>query len=117
MSPSSRATARVAEPTPPDAAQDKGPGEPATVTMPERMDFNAARDLHARLVDLRGGPVSVDGKAVVFGGALAAQILLAAALEWSAAGDALLLTVSPTLRDDLQRLDVLGRFPTLIEVE
>jgi anti-anti-sigma regulatory factor len=117
MSPSSKATRRVAEPTPPDAAQDLGPTEPATVTLPERMDFNAARDLHARLVELRGSPVRVDGKAVVFGGALAAQILLAAALDWSAADDALLLTVSPTLRDDLQRLDVLGRFPTLIEVE
>jgi anti-anti-sigma regulatory factor len=117
MSPSSRATARVAKPTPPDATLDQGPAEPATVTLPERMDFNAARDLHARLAELRGSPVSVDGTAVVFGGALAAQILLAAALDWSAAGDTLLLTVSPTLRDDLQRLDVLGRFPTLIEVE
>jgi hypothetical protein len=53
---------------------------------------------------------------VVFGGALGAQVLLTAALDWAAAGDALHLTVSSTLRDDLQRLDVLGKFPTLIEV-
>lgn len=113
MSPSSSATLCDADLT--------GPGrnstEPATLALPDRLDFNAARDLHARLAELRGTPVSIDGKAVVFGGALAAQVLLAAAQEWSAAGDALLLTASAALRDDLQRLDVLSRFPTLIEVE
>ena len=117
MSPSSSAATAVAQTTGPEAGPDLGATAPATLKLPERLDFNAARDLHARLIELRGTPVSVDGKSVIFGGALAAQVLLAAAQEWSAAGDAMILTISPNLRDDLQRLDVLGRFPTLIEVE
>lgn len=117
MSLSSSATLRDAGLTGPDAGPDRHPADPAILTLPDRLDFNAARDLHARLAELRGTPVSIDGKAVVFGGALAAQVLLAAAQEWSAAGDVLLLTASAALRDDLQRLDVLSRFPTLIEVE
>jgi anti-anti-sigma regulatory factor len=116
MSPSSKAAARAAHEPGPRAAQDVCETAVSLITLPERVDFTAARDLHARFAELRGAPVTVDGKAVVFGGALGAQVLLTAALDWAAAGDALHLTVSSTLRDDLQRLDVLGKFPTLIEV-
>jgi anti-anti-sigma regulatory factor len=116
MSPSSRAAERTASVPEPRVAQDASQPVPSILSLPERVDFTAARDLHARLVELRGGAVTVDGSAVVFGGALGAQVLLTAALDWAAAGDALHLTISTALRDDLQRLDVLGKFPTLIEV-
>lgn len=114
MSPSSR---KANQRSGPEDGQGGSRPEQTTVTLPERMDFAAARDLHARLVELRGSPITVDGKAVVFGGALAAQVLLSASLDWAATGDALRLTISTAFRDDLQRLDVLGKFPTLIEVE
>lgn len=117
MSPSSSAADPVVGPPEVDPGKVHKPAEPMTVILPKRMDFTAARDLHARLAELRGNPVTLDGSAVVFGGGLAAQVLLSAAQEWAAAGDDLRLTISPALRNDLQRLDVLGRFPTLIEGE
>lgn len=113
MSPSSSASAQSMAPKP---ARSPGAAMPTAVALPARMDFTAARELHARLHELKGSAVAIDGKAVVFGGALAAQVLLSAALDWSGAGETFVLTISPALRDDLQRLDVLGRFPTLIEV-
>ena len=116
MSPSSKAAERTASGPEPSVVQDASQPMPPVVSLPERVDFTAARDLHARLVEFRGSAVTVDGSAVAFGGALGAQVLLAAALDWTAAGDALHLTISTALRDDLQRLDVLGKFPTLIEV-
>lgn len=117
MSPSSSAADAAVRPSGRDTAPDRDPAEPVHIPLPDRMDFAAARDLHARLSEVRGAPVILDGAAVVFGGGLAAQVLLSASLEWAAAGDDLQLTVSPALRNDLQRLDVLGRFPTLIEGE
>jgi anti-anti-sigma regulatory factor len=116
MSPSSKAADRTARDPGPRTAQDAAQPASSIVTLPERVDFTAARDLHARLVELRGRAVTLDGSAVAFGGALGAQVLLTAALDWTTAGDALHLTISTALRDDLQRLDVLGKFPTLIEV-
>jgi anti-anti-sigma regulatory factor len=116
MSPSSKAADRPVRDSGPCAAQSASPPASSIVTLPERVDFTAARDLHARLVELRGSAVEVDGSAVSFGGALGAQVLLTAALDWAATGDALHLTISTALRDDLLRLDVLGKFPTVIEV-
>jgi anti-anti-sigma regulatory factor len=117
MSPSSEATGRRARSAKGDPDPVRRQAEPTTVALPERIDFTAARDLYARLAELKGTGVEIDGRAVVFGGALGAQVLLAASNEWIAAGDALRLTVSAAFRNDLQRLDVLGRFPALIEVE
>jgi anti-anti-sigma regulatory factor len=76
----------------------------------ERLDFDAARDLHASLLALRGADLTIDGSAVRVGGALAAQILLAAARDWSLAGKSLILSASTSLQDDLSRLGLLGAF-------
>ncbi|WP_103257938.1 STAS domain-containing protein [Tabrizicola aquatica] len=76
--------------------------------LPERLDFDAARTLHGQLLALRGHPVSIDGSAVRTGGALAAQVLLAAARDWRAAGQPFAFAPSVALQDDLERLGVLS---------
>ena len=116
MSPSSSAEHRPSR-TSPDTEQGRRQPDWTTVTLSDRMDFAAARDLQEQLTELRGLPVAVDGTAVVFGGALGAQVLLSASREWAAAGHAWRLTVSAALRNDLQRLGLLGEFPNLVEVE
>jgi anti-anti-sigma regulatory factor len=75
--------------------------------LPERLDFNAARDIHQQLLALRGKAVTVDGSLVRAGGALATQVLLAALREWHGAGLAFTLSSSVALQDDLERLGVL----------
>ncbi|HLQ20404.1 MAG TPA: hypothetical protein VK146_15630 [Tabrizicola sp.] len=117
MSPSSRAAQRAAGKSSTSADPDSASADATTVLLPDRLDFAATRDLHARLLELRGGPVILDGTAVVFGGALAAQVLVGATRDWAAAGDMLSLKLSPSLQDDLRRLAVLGEFPNLVEVE
>ncbi|MDZ4085890.1 MAG: hypothetical protein U1E69_03710 [Tabrizicola sp.] len=116
MSPSSSAADRAVE-TPASSDGSICP-EPqrAIIRLPDRLDFAAARDLHADLVELRGVPVLVDGTAVVFSGALAAQVLLATSRDWKAVGETLALTVSSAMHSDLVRLGVLGEFPQLVEV-
>jgi anti-anti-sigma regulatory factor len=116
MSPSSSAGHRPSRKPKPDTGQDRRL-DGTTVTLPDRMDFTAARELHQYLAKLRGSSVTVDGTAVVFGGALGAQVLLSASRDWAAAGHAWRLTVSTALRNDLQRLGLLGEFPNLVEVE
>lgn len=76
--------------------------------LPERLDFDAARDLYGRLLALRGRPISIDGSAVRTGGTPAAQILLAAARDWRAAGLPFTFAPSVALQDVLDRLGVLS---------
>ena len=76
--------------------------------LPERLDFDAARTLHGQLLALRGRPVIIDGSAVRTGGTLAAQILLAAARDWRAAGQPFTFAPSVALQDDLERLGVMS---------
>jgi anti-anti-sigma regulatory factor len=97
-------------------------GEPAPVAeanalrLPVRLDFAAARDLHAELLERRGSALSVDGTAVTFCGALAAQVLLSASRETAATRQPFALKASSALQEDLSRLGVLGEFSTLVEV-
>lgn len=101
----------------PEAAKTPGAAGQITVNLPDRLDFDAAQNLTARLAELRGVPVLVDGKAVICGGALGAQVLLAASREWARAGDVWEMTVSTALREDLHRLGILSEFSSLVEVE
>ena len=50
--------------------------------LPERLDTASARQLAGALARLRGQPVGLDGGAVVFGGALGLQVLVAASRQW-----------------------------------
>lgn len=117
MSPSSSAGRRAVRKSEPAAVPDKAPTELVTISLPDRLDFAAAHELHLRMVELRSSPVMVDGSAVIFGGALAAQVLLSASRDWAEAGAVWSLSASPAFRNDLQRLGLLGDFPNLIEVE
>lgn len=72
-----------------------------TVTLPERLGFDAARDLHRFLVEHRGMPLRVVGDAVTSAGTLATQILVAAARAWRAEGTEFTLVASPALQQDL----------------
>ena len=76
--------------------------------LPERLDFDAAREFYGQLLALRGRPISIDGSAVRAGGTLAAQILLAAARDWRAVGLPFTFAASVALQDDLDRLGVLS---------
>lgn len=76
--------------------------------LPEKLDFDAARALHAELLALRGRPISIDGTSVRSGGTLAAQILLAAARDWRATDLPFTLAPSVALQDDLERLGILS---------
>lgn len=90
--------------------------ETNALTLPVRLDFAATRDLHAELLERRGSALSVDGTAVTFCGALAAQVLLSASRETAATGETFVLKASAALQDDLSRLGLLGEFSTLVEV-
>jgi anti-anti-sigma regulatory factor len=82
----------------------------APLVLGERLDRDAARDLHAALVQRRGEDMAIDGSAVRTAGALAVQVLLAAARDGSAQGRTLTLTASAAMREDLARLGVLNEF-------
>jgi anti-anti-sigma regulatory factor len=117
MSPSSSAGRRAVQKSEASAVPGNASTEPTTIRLSDRLDFAAARDLHARFVECRSASVRVDGSAVIFGGALAAQVLLSASRDWAEAGTEWSLCASPALRNDLQRLGLLGDFPNLVEVE
>ncbi len=116
MSPSSSSARRASRISLVPAGQPEADGEPNDLRLPVRLDFAAARDLHAELVERRGSALSFDGTAVTFCGALAAQVLLSASRETAAAGAPVLLKASSALHDDLSRLGVLGEFSNLVEV-
>lgn len=116
MSPSSspvRRASRISILTTDRPAPDR---DLATLDLPARLDFGSARDLHAGLMARRGLALAVDGSAVTFCGALAAQVLISASRETTAAGETFVLRASPALHDDLSRLGVLGEFSNLVEV-
>lgn len=116
MSPSSSPERRVARISLLAAGQPTPDPTAAALQLSARLDHAAARDLHGELLDLRGATVSVDGTGVAFCGALAAQILVAAARETLAAGGSFGLRASAALVEDLSRLGVLNEFPDLVEV-
>lgn len=80
------------------------------LVLPERLDRDAARDLHAELLCRRGLDLEIDGALVRTAGALAAQVLVAAARDWAAEGKTLTLAVSVPMREDLARLGLLSEF-------
>ena len=82
----------------------------APLVLGERLDRDAARDLHAALIQRRGEDLTIDGSAVRTAGALAVQVLLAAAHDGLAQGRTVTLTASAAMREDLARLGVLNEF-------
>jgi anti-anti-sigma regulatory factor len=82
----------------------------AGLALPERLDRDAARDLHAELLRHRGANLSLDGTVVRAVGALAVQVLVSAARDWAAEGLNLTLSASLSMRADLIRLGVLNEF-------
>jgi chemotaxis protein CheX len=80
------------------------------IALPERLDRDAARDLHAELLQHRGTDLTLDGSIVRAAGGLAVQVLVAAAREWAADGRLLTLLVSAPMREDLTRLGMLDEF-------
>jgi anti-anti-sigma regulatory factor len=81
-----------------------------TVTLPERLGFDASRDLHRLLVQHRGVPIRIDGSNVTSAGTLATQVLLAAARAWRADGTDFIVVASPGLQQDLELLGVSSEF-------
>lgn len=116
MSPSSSPERRASRISLVAAAATEPVHDEAALRLSVRLDFDAARDLHGALLDHRGSALVVDGTAVTFCGALAAQVLVAASRETAAAENSFVLKASTALRDDLSRLGVLGEFPNLVEV-
>lgn len=116
MSPSSSSARRASRISLIPAGEPAAEVEQNCLQLPVRLDFAAARDLHAELVARRGSALAVDGTAVAFCGALAAQILVAASRDAAAGEASLLLKASPALHNDLSRLGVLGEFSNLVEV-
>jgi anti-anti-sigma regulatory factor len=116
MSPSFSAASNTTKTSLPGSRQDSSKQDFVTIMLPDRLDFAAARNLHAELVQLRGETVVIDGTTVVFAGALAAQVMMSAVRDWKVAGDALALKTSAVMRGDLERLGVLTEFPNLVEV-
>lgn len=80
----------------------------APLVLPERLDRDAARDLHAELMQRRDADLVVDGLAVRATGALAVQVLVAATRDWTAKQKTLAVAASPSMREDLARLGVLN---------
>lgn len=73
--------------------------------LPARLDHEGARQLYTFLTSARGTEVSLDGSKVTFVGALALQILLAAATRWKADGLRFYCDqISPAFADDFARL-------------
>jgi len=116
MSPSSSPERRASRISLLPAAEPAPVGETTALRLPVRLDFAAARDLHAELLERRGSALLIDATAVTFCGALAAQILLSASRETAANGEPFTLMASSALHEDLSRLGVLGEFSTLVEV-
>jgi|GEM_PF-5737107 len=128
MSPSSKAprirAGRSADQTEPESNPRREPrskanppngprsDSPDVVTLPERLGYTAARDLHEKLRTTGRGGLVVDGSAVSTAGALAAQVLVAAMRQRRAADESLALTVSQSMRDDLEKLGVLRELLT-----
>lgn len=77
------------------------------VALPERLDHDAARDLHAELAIHRGFNLVIDGSSVRVVGALAAQVLVAAARDWGVQNTTLSVATSIAMKSDLERLGVL----------
>ncbi|RYI07937.1 MAG: STAS domain-containing protein [Acetobacteraceae bacterium] len=82
----------------------------AALALPDRLDRDAARDLHAELLQRRGTDLDLDGSDVRAAGALAVQVLVAASRDWAATGRTLTLSASLPMREDLIRLGVLTEF-------
>jgi anti-anti-sigma regulatory factor len=77
--------------------------DPAFV-LPERLDNTEAETLRAQLLARRHAPLALDGRAVRSLGALSAQVLVSAVLQWRADGQSLGLDGSPALIADLTNL-------------
>lgn len=80
------------------------------LALPERLDRDAARNLHTELLKRRGGDLILDGSNVRTAGALAVQVLVAAARAWADDGRSISLTASAAMQEDLARLGVLNEF-------
>ena len=78
--------------------------------LPERLDRDAARDLHAELLQRRGADLILNGSNVRTAGALAVQVLVAAARDWADDGHTFSLSASAAMQEDLTRLGVLNEF-------
>lgn len=116
MSPSSDGNYEALLQGGPDSAPYRSEIGPAPINLVDRIDFAAARSLHSALVGRRGKPVRIEGGTVTFAGALAAQVLLAAARDWKQAGVPFSLVVSPEMKGDLSRMGVLPELMQVIEV-
>lgn len=77
---------------------------PEIVKLPQRVDRDGAKCMYDHLSGVRGFPVCVDGRDVVSGGTLAAQVLLAMAREWNNGGIFFELKVSDALRAEFECL-------------
>lgn len=82
----------------------------SSLVLAERLDRDAARDLHDALLQRRGVDLALDGSTVRTAGGLAVQVLVAAARAWAADGRILTLSPSDLMRDDLARLGVKNEF-------
>lgn len=72
------------------------------IPLPERLDMSTAADLHSALMTRLGEPLVLEAGAVRTMGALALQVLLAAARSWRANDRALRLeSPSPQFLDSL----------------
>lgn len=79
--------------------------EAITIPLPARLDHEGTRFLQAALREQRGRAIRLDAGKTILLGALALQLLLAAAREWRAAGHSFVVTPrSPAFTDDLMRL-------------
>lgn len=75
------------------------------LTLPQRLDHEGARALHAALGARRGTDVRMDAAKTVFLGALGLQLLLSAARQWREGGQHFSVSpCSPAFTDDLLRL-------------
>lgn len=70
----------------------------------EQVNTDDASDLHARLLSLRFGPVSIDATRTRCLPALVAQVLAAGALLWRQDGKAFRVQCSAAVRADLSNL-------------
>jgi anti-anti-sigma regulatory factor len=79
----------------------------APLDLPERLDFAACETLAANLESRRGAALSLQATKVGFLGALAAEILLRARLQWQADDAAFdLVDPSPEFLKGLARLGI-----------
>lgn len=64
---------------------------PPALTLPARLDTDAAPALRDMLIDRRGAAIVIDASAVTRMGALCLSVLAAAARSWRSDGQALIL--------------------------